>query len=77
VREVGETVVKVDAVMVTEQDRRMGLGKALMHAVEEWGGQGGTPQAVLIPYAHSPSSMPFYRDGMAYRANTIGFRKPL
>ena len=65
------------AVMVTEHDRRMGLGKALMHAVEEWGRQRGTSQAILFSYAHSPSSVPYYRDGMAYRANTIGFRKPL
>jgi len=34
VREVGETILKVDSVIVTEHERRSGVGRALMEAVQ-------------------------------------------
>jgi GNAT superfamily N-acetyltransferase len=77
VREVGEVVLKVNHLIVTESDRRRGIGRALMDTVEAWGVSRGATQAVVISTADSPSSVPFYEDGMGYWRKTIGFWKSL
>jgi hypothetical protein len=33
--------------------------------------------AFVVSYAHSPTSVPFYEDGMGYARKTIGFWKRL
>lgn len=76
-REVSETVLKIDAVMVSETARRTGVGTALMEAAEAWGLDRGASQVVVISYAHSPTSVPFYEERMSYARTTIGFSKPL
>jgi GNAT superfamily N-acetyltransferase len=77
VREVGEVVLKIDPLIVTETERRRGIGRELMSAVEEWGVDRGASQAVVISAVGSPTSVPFYESGMAYLRKTIGFWKPL
>jgi GNAT superfamily N-acetyltransferase len=76
-REVSETVLKIDAVMVSETARRTGVGTALMEAAEALGLDRGASQAVVISYAHSPTAVPFYEERMGYARKTIGFSKPL
>ena len=76
-REVAETVLKVDALMVIEDERRTGVGTALMEAMEAWAKERGASQVVVISYAHSPTSVPFYEEGMRYARKTIGFWKQL
>jgi GNAT superfamily N-acetyltransferase len=76
-REVTEIVLKVDSLFVTAGERRLGVGAALMDAAEEWGRSKGASQAVVISYAYSPSSVPFYEERMRYQRKTIGFWKPL
>jgi GNAT superfamily N-acetyltransferase len=77
VREVGEVVLKVDSLVVTEGERRKGIGRDLMSVVETWGLRRGASQAVVISVADSPTSVPFYESGMRYLRKTIGFWKSL
>jgi GNAT superfamily N-acetyltransferase len=77
VREVGHVVLKIDSIVVTESERRGGIGRALMDAVEHWGRERGASEAVVISYAFSPTSVPFYEKGVGYDRKTIGFWKSL
>jgi GNAT superfamily N-acetyltransferase len=77
IRDEGEFVLRVDALVVTERERRKGIGKALMDAVEEWAKERGASVAFVVSYAHSPTSVPFYEDGMGYSRKTLGFWKRL
>jgi GNAT superfamily N-acetyltransferase len=77
IRDEGEFVLRVDALVVTEDERRKGIGKALMDAVERWAKERGATVAFVVSYAHSPTSVPFYEDGMGYARKTIGFWKRL
>jgi GNAT superfamily N-acetyltransferase len=77
VREVGQVVLKIDSIVVTESERRGGIGRALMDAVEAWGHERGASEAVVISYAFSPTSVPFYEEGVGYDRKTIGFWKSL
>jgi GNAT superfamily N-acetyltransferase len=76
-REPGETVLKIDALMVKANDRRAGLATKLMKAAEAWGRERGATRSVVISYAHSPTSVPFYEKGMGYARTTIGYGKQL
>jgi GNAT superfamily N-acetyltransferase len=76
-RDVSEPILKVDSIMVVEGEREAGVGTQLMSAAERWGKDRGATRAVVISYAHSPSSVPFYEVRMGYERNTIGFFKPL
>ena len=76
-RDASETLLKIDALMVTATARRNGIGGALMEAAEAWGHTRGATQAIVISSAHSPTSVPFYEDGMGYARTTIGFSKRL
>jgi len=49
----------------------------LMSAAERWGRDRGATHALVISYANSPSSVPFYEDRIGYERHTIGFLKPL
>ena len=76
-RDASESLLKVDALMVTATARRDGVGTALMEAAEAWGTARGATRAVVISSAHSPTSVPFYEDRMGYTRATIGFSKRL
>ena len=76
-RTAGSTGVKTDSLMVTESARREGVGRALMEAVEGWGSGRGATEAFVISYARSPTSVPFYEDGLGYSSHTTGYWKPL
>jgi len=76
-RDASETVLKIDALMVTAAARRDGVGTALMEAAEAWGNARGATQAIVIFSAHSPTAVPFYEDRMGYARATNGFSKRL
>ena len=76
-RDASETLLKVDAVMVTAAARRNGIGTALMEAAEAWGTMRGATQVIVISSAHSPMAVPFYEDRMGYARTTIAFSKRL
>jgi GNAT superfamily N-acetyltransferase len=76
-RTTGVTTLKVDALMVTDRERRGGVGTELMRAVEAWGVELGAIEAFVISYAHSPTSVPFYEKKMGYKSQTTGYWKPL
>jgi len=72
-----EPMLKVDSIMVLEQERGAGVGTALMSATESWGRERGATRAVVISYANSPSSVSFYEARMGYERHTVGFRRAL
>jgi GNAT superfamily N-acetyltransferase len=76
-RETAEPILKVDSIMVVERERRTGVGTALMRAAERWGRERGATRAVVISFANSPSSIPFYGERMGYTLHTVGYLKPL
>jgi GNAT superfamily N-acetyltransferase len=76
-RDASDTILKIDALFVTDRERRAGVGAALMEAAESWGSERGATRAVVISYAHSPTAVPFYEGKMRYERTTIGFSKPL
>ena len=77
IRDDTETALKINHLIVSEAERRKGIGRALMEAVEMWGRSRGATRAFLISTADSPSSLPFYEDGMGYWRKTVGFWKSL
>jgi GNAT superfamily N-acetyltransferase len=77
VREVEHVVLKIDSLIVTGTERRTGVGRLLMQAVEVWGAARGASEAVVISADDSPTSVPFYEEGLGYQRKTIGFWKSL
>jgi GNAT superfamily N-acetyltransferase len=63
--------------VVTGGERRKGIGKALMDAVERWARERGATVSFVVSYAHSPTSIPFHKEGMGYARKTVGFWKRL
>ena len=76
-RDLGEPVLKVTALLVVEDQRRMGVGSALMRAVEVWAKSRGAARAFLNTYPGSPTAVPFYEKRMGYRPRSLGFWKQL
>jgi GNAT superfamily N-acetyltransferase len=72
-RDLGESILKIDSLMVREHRRRRGVGTALMKAAEEWGRARGASAVFLSTYHDSPSSVPFYERRMRYERASIGF----
>jgi GNAT superfamily N-acetyltransferase len=77
IRDLGAVVLRVDHLIVTEAERRKGIGRTLMGDVEAWASSRGATQALVISTADSPSSVPFCEEGMGYWRKTIGFWKSL
>jgi GNAT superfamily N-acetyltransferase len=72
-----QSVLRVLALFVFEGDRREGIATELMRAAESWAKERGASRAFLNTYAHSPSAVPFYEQGMGYRPNITGYWKQL
>jgi len=72
-----QSVLRVLALFVFEQDRREGIATELMRAVESWAKERGGTRAFLNTYAQSPSAVPFYEQGMGYAPNITGYWKQL
>jgi GNAT superfamily N-acetyltransferase len=76
-RDLREPVLKVTALLVVQDQRRLGVGTALMRAVEDWAKSRGATRAFLNTYAGSPTAVPFYEKRMGYWAKSLGFWKQL
>src|SRR5262249_47978110 len=68
--------VYVDALVVAEAYRRMGVATALMSAVEQWAADHGARMVSLDTNIGSPLSVPFY-DSLGYTRSALVFRKAL
>jgi ribosomal protein S18 acetylase RimI-like enzyme len=75
-RDVGEVVLRIDALAVSEADRRRGAGTALMRSVEAWGRERDATPVFLSTTIDSPLSVPFY-DHLGYERVSVGFWKAL
>lgn len=75
-RDMGEAVLRVQALIVREPERRKGIGSALMQAVEDWARDRGATRAFLMTFGQSPSAVPFYAK-MQYQGKMLGFWKEL
>jgi GNAT superfamily N-acetyltransferase len=76
-REVAEPILKVNSLMVLEDERGAGVGTALMNAAEAWGKERGATRAIVIASLSSPAVVGFYENRMRYDRKTVGFRTEL
>jgi GNAT superfamily N-acetyltransferase len=76
-REHGWTRLEVASLIVDRSHRRGGAGTALLQAAEAWGRARDAQVACLDTYVHSPVSVPFYEEHMAYQRRVIVFQKRL
>jgi GNAT superfamily N-acetyltransferase len=76
-RYLGETRLFVNALSVEQAYHRHGVGRRLMEVVERWGRERGATMVSLDTWIHSPSSVPFYEQGMGYQRASIIFEKRL
>jgi GNAT superfamily N-acetyltransferase len=53
------------------------VGTRLVEAAEEWGRRRGATIAFLDTWVDSPSSVPFWEEGMVYARRSIIFTKRL
>lgn len=67
----------VDVLVVAEEQRRRGVGSALMSAVEEAGRSRGAAVLILDTNLRSYLSVPFYEDRLGYQRQAVVFRKQL
>ena len=72
-RDLGEPVLKVTALLVVEDQRRMGVGTALMRAVEVWAKSRGATRAFLNTYQGSRPQSRSTRNGWATSRGVWGF----
>jgi GNAT superfamily N-acetyltransferase len=71
-RDLGESILKIDSLMVRDHRRRRGVGTALK-AAEEWGRTQGASAVFLSTYHDSPSSVPFYEQRMRMNVRPSAF----
>ncbi|HEV8563308.1 MAG TPA: GNAT family N-acetyltransferase [Actinomycetota bacterium] len=76
-REVAEPILKVDSLMVLEDERGAGVATTLMRAVEDWGIERGATRSVVIAALSGSAAVGFYENRMRYERKTIGFSKRL
>lgn len=76
-REVAEPILKVNSLMVLEEERGAGVGTALMKAAETWAKERGATRAIVIASLSSPAVVGFYENRMKYDRKTVGFSKAL
>jgi GNAT superfamily N-acetyltransferase len=67
----------INSLGVRSQQRRSGVGTALMLAAEQWGRSQGAEVVLLDTDLDNPTSMPFYGDRMGFTARAVQFRKEL
>ncbi len=75
VRELSQTRVVVDILVVQTAYRRHGIGTRLMEAVEEWARAKEASVMLIDTYIESELSVPFYERRMGYKRRAVRFRK--
>lgn len=76
-RDQSRTRLVINALAVTDDYRRQGVGTALMRAAEEWGRDKGAVVALTDTNLRSSLSVPFYEDRMGYLRQAVILRKTL
>ena len=76
-RQLSQTRLIVDMVVVEEAFRRSGVGALLMQELEAWGRQRGAAVALLDTYPESALSRPFFEEQMGYRRRSMRLIKSL
>lgn len=76
-RDLGRRRVHVDVLTVSGTARRVGVGTALMAAVEQWAVDQGAAVITLETGLGNPTSVPFYEQRMGYSRQEVVFRKAL
>jgi len=76
-RQLAQTRLIVDVLVVEEEFRRHGVGARLMEALEEWGRERGAAVALLDTYPESALSRPFFEERMGYRRRSMRLIKRL
>jgi GNAT superfamily N-acetyltransferase len=76
-RQLSETRLLVDMVVVEEDFRRLGVGEQLMVALEGWGRERGATVSLLDTYPESALSLPFFTDRMGYGRRSLRLWKRL
>ena len=75
--DLAETRLFINALATAEAFKRRGVGRRLVEEAEQWGRERGATVAFLDTWVDSPSSVPFWEDGMGYSRRSMIFRKPL
>lgn len=76
-RQLTQTRLIVDGIVVAEAFRRSGVGVRLMDALETWGRERGATVALLDTYPESAVSLPFFQERMGYRRRSLRLLKAL
>lgn len=76
-RDFGRVRVVIDAIAVAEDQRRGGVGTALMAAAEAWGRSLGAQAAFVDGFVAGPTAVPFYERRMGYGRRSVRFEKRL
>lgn len=76
-RELGETRLVVESLVVLRSMWRQGVGTKLLRSVEDWGRKRDAVLSNVDTYSDSPVSVPFYEHGMGYTRRSIRFQKQL
>jgi GNAT superfamily N-acetyltransferase len=77
VSSVGEKRLFINALATAEAFKRRGVGTRLVEAAEQWGRERGATIALLDTWVDSPSSVPFWEQGLGYARRSIIFSKRL
>jgi GNAT superfamily N-acetyltransferase len=75
--DLGETRLSIEYLATAEAHRRRGVGTRLVEAAEAWGRARGATVAETSTYPHSPLSVPFWGQRMAYEESSVSLRKRL
>jgi ribosomal protein S18 acetylase RimI-like enzyme len=76
-RDLGRRRVHVDALVVDEQHRRGGVGRALVAAAQEWGRQQAARIITVETEANNEASIAFHRDELGFETRLVTLRKEL
>jgi GNAT superfamily N-acetyltransferase len=76
-RQLSETRLLVDMVVVEEAYRRLGVGEQLMVGLEGWARERGATVSLLDTYPESALSVPFFTERMGYGRRSVRLWKRL
>lgn len=76
-RDLGRRRVHVDALAVSESDRRRGVGSALMAAADDWSRTHKAEIITVETEANNDQSIPFYQETLGYSTRLVTLRKEL
>lgn len=76
-RDLGRRRVHVDALVVDEQHRRSGVGRALVDAAQDWARRQAAAIITVETEANNEASLAFHRDELGFETRLVTLRKEL